>query len=303
MIYDIKLRIGYDYASPVGGGRHVVRVLPLDIPGEQRVIASLLSVSPEPEERRDRTDFFGNGLTEFALRRPHCAIGVTAQCRVERLPGSHAADLAPAADLAYAETRLDRLAAEVGSCRDLGPSSPLHFVAPSARVPANAQMTQFARLQIHDGMTAAAAVTAIGRALHAHMKFDPRATTVDTPAADAFARRRGVCQDFSHIMIACLRGIGIPAGYVSGYLRTLPPKGQPRLEGADAMHAWVRAWCGAGRGWVSFDPTNDIPVGIDHVTVAHGRDYADVSPIRGILRISGSQIGHQAVDMRPVLPA
>lgn len=297
MIYDIKLRIGYDYTSPVGGGRHVVRVLPLEIPGEQRVSSSLLSVSPEPEERRDRTDFFGNGVTEFALRRPHGAISVTAQCRVERLLGHFAPGEA------VAGTSLDALAAEVGGCRDLGPSSPVHFAAPSARVPYNAQMTQFARLQLHDGMTAAEAVVAIGRALHAHMKFDPKATTVDTPAADAFARRRGVCQDFSHIMIACLRGIGIPAGYVSGYLRTLPPKGQPRLEGADAMHAWVRAWCGAGRGWVSFDPTNDIAVGIDHVTVAHGRDYADVSPIRGILRISGSQTGHQAVDMRPVLPA
>ena len=293
MIYDIKLQIGYDYASPVGGGRHVVRVLPLDIPSEQRVVATLLSVSPKPEEQQDRHDFFGNRVTEFALRAPHAAITVTAQCRVERLGDS---------TVPQGGAPLNQLRAEIDASRDLSPASPVHFLAPSVRAPHNAQMTQFAQAQLRPDMTAAQAVLAVGQALHRYMRFDPKATTVDTPAADAFARKRGVCQDFSHIMIACLRGLGIPAAYVSGYLRTRPPQGQPRLEGADAMHAWVRAWCGVELGWVSFDPTNDVGAGADHVTVAHGRDYADVSPIRGILRISGGQTGRQAVDMRPVRP-
>ena len=132
------------------------------------------------------------------------------------------------------------------------------------------------------------------------MKFDPKATTVDTPATEAFAKRHGVCQDFSHIMIACLRGIGIPAGYVSGFLRTLPPPGKPRLEGADAMHAWVRAWCGPEAGWIEFDPTNDKLAGEDHIVVAYGRDYSDVSPIKGTMRISGGQKSKQAVDVIPL---
>jgi transglutaminase-like putative cysteine protease len=118
--------------------------------------------------------------------------------------------------------------------------------------------------------------------------------------ADAFAARHGVCQDFSHIMIACLREIGVPAGYVSGFLRTEPPEGQPRLEGADAMHAWVAAWCGTQTGWVEFDPTNAIRVSSDHIVVARGRDYSDVAPVKGVLWTAGSQTTKQVVDVIPL---
>ena len=149
-------------------------------------------------------------------------------------------------------------------------------------------------------MTALDAVRAVGLALHRDMHFDPEATTVDTPPAEAFARRHGVCQDFAQVMIACLRGVGIPAGYVSGFLRTNPPPGQPRLEGADAMHAWVRAWCGWQAGWVEFDPTNAISAGTDHIVVARGRDYGDVAPVKGVLRIAGEQKTEHAVDVIPV---
>ncbi len=161
-------------------------------------------------------------------------------------------------------------------------------------------MTAYAREQLSAGMTVADAVRSVGLALHRDMKFDPDATTVDTPPAEAFDRRHGVCQDFAQVMIACLRGVGIPAGYVSGFLRTIPPRGQPRLEGADAMHAWVRAWCGWQAGWVEFDPTNAMLAGTDHIVVARGRDYGDVSPVKGILRTAGDQTSEQAVDVIPV---
>ena len=127
----------------------------------------------------------------------------------------------------------------------------------------------------------------LGEALHGVMTFDATATTVDTNPVDAFKLRRGVCQDYSHIMILALRSLGIPAGYVSGYLRTIPPKGAPRLEGADAMHAWVKAWCGA-------------VVGTDHIVVGYGRDYADVSPDIGHLRSAGNQTTAQSVDVKVV---
>ncbi|MEM1088203.1 MAG: transglutaminase family protein, partial [Pseudomonadota bacterium] len=125
----------------------------------------------------------------------------------------------------------------------------------------------------------------------------------DTDASEAFRLRRGVCQDFAHIMILGLHGLGIPAGYVSGYLRTLPPEGQERLEGVDAMHAWVKAWCGVAQGWVEYDPTNRTLIGTDHIVVGYGREYSDVSPIRGHLRSAGGQTSTQAVDVAVVNPA
>ena len=158
-------------------------------------------------------------------------------------------------------------------------------------------MTAFARDAIAGAPTVLAAVEAVGRAIHATMRFDAKATDVDTPATEAFANRHGVCQDFTHVMISCLRGIGIPAGYVSGFLRTVPPAGQPRLEGADAMHAWVSAWVGAEMGWVEYDPTNQMWAGTDHIAIARGRDYDDVAPVRGAMRGAGGQESRQAVDV------
>ena len=291
MIYDIRLTIATDYAGFASAGRHLVCVMPRDLGGEQRLIAGLLNLHPAPAHRHDRVDFFGNAVVEFAIDAPHQGVEVSVQARIEKTAPS----AAPAPSLP-----LSALANAVARCRDMGPDSPVHFTAASPRVPLDASMTRFAAAQITSDMTTAQAIIAVGRALHETMRFDAAATTVDTPASEAFAKRHGVCQDFSHIMIACLRGIGIPAGYVSGYLRTQPPQGMPRLEGADARHAWVRAWCGPNAGWLAFDPTNDRVADQSHIIVAHGRDYADVSPIRGILRGSGGQKSRQSVDVIPL---
>ena len=291
MIYDIRLTIATDYAGAASTGRHLVCVMPRDLGSDQRLVAGLLNLFPAPARRQDRTDFFGNSVVEFAIDAPHAGVEVSVQARVER--SEDATPPAPA-------TPLGDLPQALARCRDMGPDSPVHFIAASPRVPLTGPITRFARRQIATGMDTREAIVAVGRALHATMRFDPRATTVDTSAAEAFANRHGVCQDFSHIMIACLRGIGIPAAYVSGYLRTQPPPGKPRLEGADAMHAWVRAWCGPRAGWLAFDPTNDRIADTSHIVVAYGRDYADVSPIRGILRGSGGQTSRQSVDVIPL---
>ena len=293
MHYDIRLTITYTYANPAAGGRHLVRAMPLDIAGQQKLVAGLLDIDPRPEERSDRIDFFGNPATGFVFRSPHKSVALRLQARVDRFGGLP--------DLSQS-CALSDLPAALSRCRDLGPASPLHFVAASVRVPFDPVMTRYARAALTTGLSVAEATVAVGRALYRDMAFDPKATTVETPAAEAFAKRRGVCQDFSHIMIACLRGVGIPAGYVSGYLRTIPPPGKARLEGADAMHAWVRAWCGPALGWVEFDPTNNKIPGADHIVAAYGRDYSDVSPIKGSLRIAGGQKSQQAVDVIP-LPA
>jgi transglutaminase-like putative cysteine protease len=294
MIYDIALNIHYDYTAAAAGGRHLLRVSPLSLPGRQRVVAALVDVSPRPSERRSWTDFFGNSTIEFALRGPHDHVDLTLRARVERQ------DQAP---LAAPAVWLGDMPACLAACRDLGPLSPLHFIAPSARIPPLPEIASYAADILRtwpDPVTSDHAVMQIGAALHRDIRFDAKATHVDTPLSEAFAKRRGVCQDMSHIMIAALRSLGIPAGYVSGFLRTLPPPGQPRLEGADAMHAWVCAWCGPQAGWLEFDPTNDCLAGPDHIAVARGRDYADVAPVKGMLRVSGAQTSRQAVDVIPV---
>lgn len=253
-----------------------------------------LRVTPEPQERRSFRDFFGNQVTSVAWHVPVDSVTFELLARTERIAPQYTLDFsAPLAEIA----------AELATVRDVSGGSPHHFTASTRRTEPSGDMVAFARHCIARDMTALAATEAIGRALHKEMRFDAKATDVDTLARDAFRARHGVCQDFSHIMIACLRAVGIPAGYVSGFLRTLPPPGQPRLEGADAMHAWVKAWVGGETGWIEFDPTNDQFAGVDYINVGYGRDYDDVAPVRGALRASGAQRSKQAVDVIPLIEA
>lgn len=288
MIYDIRLTISHKYAQPAGNGQHLIRVAPRAIQGQQMVTANLTEVLPLPSQRQDRQDFFGNAVTAVSHRDPHDEMTIRLTARV--------AITAPEAWLNQ-QTTLALLQDELSHNRDLTPRSPLHFLGPSPRLNPIAQIANFAQDCFDPSDNIASNVVRIGKALHATMTFDPDATTVDTDPGEAFAQRRGVCQDLSHIMILALRSLGIPAGYVSGYLRTLPPEGQMRLEGADAMHAWVQAWCGIGQGWIAYDPTNATLVGTDHIVAAVGRDYADVSPVIGHLRSSGHQVNTQSVDV------
>jgi transglutaminase-like putative cysteine protease len=291
MIYDIGMTIAYEYDRPAVAGRHILRLMPADIPGVQRRITGLLTILPEPAERRQFRDFFGNDAVELAFRDAHDEILFKIGARVERPAASASFDISPP---------VERLTDEVLDYRALDSEAPHHFLGRSPRTRPTPEMTAYARAQLLSGMSAITAVHAIGLALHRDMRFDPEATTVDTPPMEAFQRRHGVCQDFAQVMIACLRGVGIPAGYVSGFLRTNPPPGKPRLEGADAMHAWVRAWCGWDTGWIEYDPTNAMAAGTDHILVARGRDYGDVAPVKGVLRIVGGQKTEHAVDVIPV---
>ena len=287
MRYDIKLVIRYDYATPAGGGRHLLRVLPADVPGRQSVRKSTLTITPQPVERQVFTDFFGNVVTELALPAGHDTVTFEARATVDLTASPRPIDSC---------TR-DGLPAALADHASIAAEAPHHFLPRSPRIAPDPAITAFARAATSGHATLVAMTEALGRALHDELTFDPAATTVDTPPSLAFANRHGVCQDFAQIMIAGLRGMGVPAGYVSGFLRTAPPPGQPRLEGADAMHAWVRVWAGPRAGWIDYDPTNACFAGEDHVTVAHGRDYGDVAPVAGVLRIAGGQSSSQAVDM------
>ncbi len=291
-LYDIDLRLGYEYASGAAGGRHLLRLMPADLPGLQRLVAGHISLRPDPTERVEARDFFGNRMTEIAWRASHAEIDIRLKARVERSSDRDALDISPPPS---------GLAREIAANRSLAADSPHHFLRASPRVELHPEITAYAISATRGARSVVAAIEAFGRQLREDMRFDADATTVDTPPIDAFRARGGVCQDFTHVMIAGLRGIGVPAGYVSGFLRTIPPPGEERLEGADAMHAWVRGWAGSQTGWVEFDPTNELWVGTDHVVVAHGRDYGDVAPMKGILRSSGGeQKGTHAVDVVPV---
>lgn len=286
--YRTRIMIDYRFGSPAAEGRQLLRLNPREMAGVQRVIRSAVTVEPEAAEAAGFTDFFGNRVEEVALPGGLREVAFIAEAEVERL-----APLAPDGAVA-----LSGIVAEVAKVRGLGPEVPHHFTGASPRILASAAITAFARGAA--GGDALATVAALGEAIHAAMTFDPEATTVETPPEEAFARRIGVCQDFAQVMIAGLRGLGVPAAYVSGLIRTVPPPGKARLDGADAMHAWVAAWCGRECGWVDYDPTNACLVGADHVVIARGRDYGDVAPVAGVLRLAGGQMSGHAVDVIPL---
>lgn len=288
MLYDVRLDLHYDYEAPVHGGRHLIRVAPITVPGTQRVIASRLSFEPRPQRESSFTDFFGNAVTTVTYLTPHDHLDIRLTARVQVEDTLPPADLSPSAE---------QLRHEVARFWSVEPDSPHHFLAESGSVQLVPAITDYARAVIGDATSVLGAANALCMSIHRDFLYDPKATDVQTTPAEAFALRKGVCQDFAHVMIAGLRGVGIPAGYVSGFLRTNPPPGQPRLEGADAMHAWVRVWCGQHMGWVEFDPTNAMIAGPDHISIGHGRDYADISPIVGVLKTHGSHETTQSVDV------
>jgi transglutaminase-like putative cysteine protease len=225
----------------------------------------------------------------ITLEAPHTTFSVEAlsTVRVER-----PAPPPPEAGMAWERVRDAVLAG-----RDLGGRAPVHFLYPSGRVPLLPAVTDYARPSFSAGRSAYGAAHDLMLRIGRDFRFDAKATTVSTPLAESFALRAGVCQDFAHVMIAALRGMGLPAAYVSGYLRTVPPPGRPRLRGADASHAWVAVWC--GESWLGLDPTNGVAVRDDHIVVARGRDYGDVAPIDGIVSGSGKQRLKVEVDVIP----
>jgi transglutaminase-like putative cysteine protease len=291
MIYDIRQTTTYEYASKVTYAHHVLRLMPINRAG-QRVHAAALEIFPVPVERREGFDFFGNHVTWIGLEEPHdsLSIKVAARVAVEAAP-----EPAPLETLPWEEVR-----AAVMMTSDIGPASPAHFLFPSRQVSLDPEIADYARESFLPGRPVFDGAIDLMRRIKADFVYEPGATSVATTPSAAYALRRGVCQDFAHIMITGLRGIGLPAAYVSGYLRTVPKEGKARLEGADAMHAWVMAWCGVEAGWCGLDPTNAILVGDDHVTLAIGRDYSDIAPIAGVVFSSGEQHLEVAVDVIPV---
>ena len=290
MIYDIRHITSYRYETPVASAAFALRLLPRLFLG-QRVVRSRLSITPRPADETSSTDFFGNSVTFARIEARHSELVLEANSRVivER-DEPVAAGLTPAweaiRDAAHGATTF---------CSD----GPAHHLYPSRLVRLHDPATAYAARSFSPKRPMLEAACELMGRIRRDFAYDAAATAVETTVAEAFERRRGVCQDFAHVMIAGLRGLGLPASYVSGYIRTTPPKGGQRLEGADASHAWVGVWCGAEFGWVGLDPTNDMSVGDDHVVLAVGRDYADVSPTAGVFIGSGAHALQVSVDVRP----
>ncbi|WP_134679241.1 transglutaminase family protein [Paracoccus ravus] len=286
--YRMQIAFRYDFERPTGAGRQLFRILPATIPGTQSVQSASIRIDPDPVETREFVDFFGTRVIELVMPAGISDLELILEADVQRLAHGIGLDIS---------APLKRLATEIAGHRGLDARSPHHFLAATPRIPTTPEIADFAAKASHGAATAREALERIGLALHREMTFDAKATDVNTPPEEAFRLGRGVCQDFAQIMVSGLRSLGIPAAYVGGYLRTLPPPGQPRLVGADASHAWVRAWCGADAGWIDYDPTNACFALGDHIDIGFGRDYDDVAPVTGMMRLDGGQTGTHSVDI------
>jgi transglutaminase-like putative cysteine protease len=291
VIYDIRHVTTYSYESPVSFARCSLRLEP-GSGGGQELVSHTVDVRPRPADRTVRRDFFGTHTESILIETPHRNLRIDSRSRVavsRTAPGRHAQSRAweSVRDIAF-------------EAASLGPASPIGYVFASPLVPLQRPVTSYASASFPKGRGILAGAVDLMQRIRTDFKYDPKATVISTPLNEVFEKRHGVCQDFAHVMIAGLRGLGLPAAYVSGYLRTIPAAGRPRLQGADATHAWVSLWCGEGLGWIGFDPTNDVLVENDHIVLAVGRDFSDVSPVDGIIVGSRKQKLNVAVDVVPV---
>jgi transglutaminase-like putative cysteine protease len=259
----------------------------------QRRLSHSLEIRPRPAQQSETTDIYGNKRTFFSLRSAHDELQVTATSLVET------SEPAPLTSPLSWEAARERLRYH----REAKYDAAVEFVFASPHVPRHPDFLSYAQPSFTPQRPLHEAATDLMRRIHADFEFDPSATDVGTPVLEALRLRKGVCQDFAHIMLGCLRSMDLPARYVSGYLLTQPPPGQPRLVGSDASHAWVSVYLPApeGRGgWVDLDPTNGRTSGADYVTLATGRDFSDVSPLRGVIHGGARHELHVAVTVTPV---
>ena len=287
MILRVRHLTRYDYSSPVDLGAHTVRLQPRPLPW-QRVLGSEISVDPAPARRTERLDHFGNRVAWLFLDMPHPVFEVVAEARVDvRFPDPPPPTSTPRWEAVAAAA----LAGEDGAWRAS------EFLFESPMVPTTPPAGAYAAPCFPPGRPVLEGLLELMARIREDFVFRSGVTTVSTPIATVLERREGVCQDFTHLMIASLRALGLPARYVSGYVRTRPPPGAARLLGADQSHAWVAAWLGPEHGWIDLDPTNNLVVREEHVVLGWGRDYSDISPLRGIILGGGRHTLTVSVDL------
>jgi transglutaminase-like putative cysteine protease len=290
MRYDVRHVTRYQYEADVTLSHHVLRLTPREL-SRQRCLEHGLIIEPTPTSLHQHTDYYGNALNVLTIGVVHGTFQVEARSRVEvESPVIPEPESTPA---------WDEHAIDAGEDAVLADPSVDEFLHDSPLVRRQPELVEYATPSFEPGRPVLAAVLDLTQRIFADFKFDPKATTVATPLKEVLRLRRGVCQDFAQLQIGCLRALGIPARYVSGYLETLPPPGKPKLVGADASHAWIAFHC-PGVGWIDVDPTNNQLPSFRHITVAWGRDYSDVSPIRGVILGAGNHELEVSVDVTPL---
>ncbi len=291
MKYELTHTTRFDYETPVSVAYHRLCLTPRPLP-RQHLHAHELVIEPIPSQRVPGTDYFGNAFTFLTLDQPHQSLVITARTSVSILPTTLPL---PAATPPWEEIR------SLADGRQFAPAGEVsEFTFNSPFVERDPEIADYSNKSFPTERPILDACAALMGRIHDDFTFDPTATTIATPLKQVFRKRRGVCQDFAHLLIASLRSLGLPARYVSGYLETQPPPGKTRLVGADASHAWVQAWCGPDFGWIDLDPTNNTFPSERHIVLAWGRDFGDVSPSRGVLIGGGRHKLNVAVDVIPV---
>ena len=290
--YHVIHETSYDYSAAVSSARQIAHLTPRATEW-QTVREHRLDIAPPPSEQSQEEDFFGNPITRFAHDSGFDEQVIRAESLVD--VRSHA----PAPDATSPDWRDAR-----NICANGAPAVRFElaqYCASSDMAPALPQAAEYAQSSLREGAPWLTSLLDLTRRIHTDFVFDPAATTLTTPVLEIIENKRGVCQDFAHLMISCLRSFGLPARYVSGYILTRPPAGRPRLIGADASHAWVSAYC-PQLGWVDFDPTNGKLADAEFITLGWGRDFADVTPLRGVLLGSGTQEMEVRVTVLPLKP-
>lgn len=291
MIYHVRHRTIVHYDAPVRLARFNLRLKPAPWSGQWTTDYDV-TIDPPPAKSESRPAAWPVQVARLVIERPTRKLVIDSSFRAS-VPGG--APIEPQPD----DPTIGEVAQAALMERDMGPSAPAHYLYASTRAPLLTEIGQWSASDLSPDQPIVAAALTLTRRIKAEFAYIPGATDAGTPVGEAFAARHGVCQDFAHVMVVALRCAGLPAAYVSGYLRTDPPPGRPRLIGADAMHAWVMLWCGPTRGWIGFDPTNGVITGDGHVFIAMGRDYADVAPMDGMFVGGGGQRVEVMVDVAP----
>ncbi|WP_394647477.1 transglutaminase domain-containing protein [uncultured Sphingomonas sp.] len=291
MRYDIRHITRFDYGNAVKFARCNLRLKPIDWPGQQ-LEEYALHVAPSGRTTPAYAEAGLAHVTRLVVdeRVRRLTIESVARLTVDRLVPVPTGD----------DPTIAEVCALARASGDVSPAGPAAYLYPSPLIPLDRAIADYCAPDLAPDRNVLEAGIALARRIQRDFAFDPAATLVDTPPHEAFAKRRGVCQDFAQIMLTGLRAAGLPAAYASGYIRTIPPPGQARLVGADATHAWVLIWCGPARGWVGVDPTNGIWMAGDHIVVAIGRDYAEIAPVDGVVLGSGAQAMEVSVDVAPI---